>query len=43
MDVVKRESTNIKVRDAIIEYVIAEKNMARTLNPKKDGRIIIEQ
>lgn len=42
-EAVKRESTNIKVRDAIIDYVIAEKKMDRTLNPKKDGRIIIEQ
>lgn len=41
-EVVKKESTNIKVRDAIIEYMISENKSGRSINTKKDGRIIIE-
>lgn len=41
-EALKRESTNIKVRDAIIEYMISENKMGRIINAKKDGRIIIE-
>lgn len=41
-EALKRESTNIKVRDAIIEYMISENKMGRSINTKKDGRIIIE-
>lgn len=41
-EAVKRENTNIKVRDAIISYVIDENKNGKTLNPQKDGRIIIE-
>jgi 2',3'-cyclic-nucleotide 2'-phosphodiesterase (5'-nucleotidase family) len=42
-EAVKKENTNIKVRDAIIDYMISENKSGKTLNPQKDGRIIIEQ
>lgn len=42
-DAVKRENTNIKVRDAIIEYMVELNKSGKSLNPQKDGRIIIEQ
>ncbi len=42
-EAVKRENTNIKVRDAIIDYMISQNKSGKTLNPQKDGRIIIEQ
>lgn len=41
-EAVKRENTNIKVRDAIIDYMIYVNKSGKTLNPQKDGRIIIE-
>lgn len=39
----KRDNTNIKVRDAIIDYLREEHKAGRTLNPTLDGRIQIEQ
>lgn len=41
-EAVKRENTNIKVRDAIIDYMIYVNKSGKTLIPQKDGRIIIE-
>lgn len=42
-DAIKKENTNIKVRDAIIEYMRNEQSAGRTLNPMLDGRIKIEK
>lgn len=42
-EAIKRDNLNIKVRDAIIEYMKAEHSAGRTLNPTLDGRIKIEQ
>lgn len=42
-EAVKKENTNIKVRDAIIEYMRNEQSAGRTLNPILDGRIKIEK
>lgn len=39
----KRESTNIKVRDAIIDYMRFEQAAGRKLNSSIDGRLKIEQ
>ncbi len=41
-EALKRDNLNIKVRDAIIEYMRAENSAGRTLNPTLDGRIKIE-
>jgi 2',3'-cyclic-nucleotide 2'-phosphodiesterase (5'-nucleotidase family) len=41
-EAVKRDNLNIKVRDAIIEYMRAENTAGRTLNPRLDGRVKIE-
>lgn len=38
----KREPTNIKVRDAIINYMRSENASGRTLNPTIDGRLNIK-
>lgn len=38
----KRESTNIKVRDAIIAFMRSEKAAGRSLNPTIDGRLNIK-
>lgn len=38
----KRDNLNIKVRDAIIEYMRSEQAAGRTLNTTTDGRIKIE-
>lgn len=42
-EAIKKENTNIKVRDAIIEFMRNEQNAGRTLNPMLDGRIKIEK
>lgn len=41
-EAVKRDNLNIKVRDAIIEYMRYENSAGRTLKPTLDGRIKIE-
>lgn len=41
-EAIKRDNLNVKVRDAIIEYMRTEHAAGRALNPTTDGRIKIE-